>query len=516
MANKAAIDFGNSNTVLAAWDETAREARILQISEFAAESSFVIPSLVAYEPDGRFFIGAQIPKKASAESREFRWMKRYISLRSPYSLRVGERRIDAKRAAEDYLHALTAAAFSDMSGYPDELILSIPVESFEYYSDWLLNDMKRFEDLHLRLIDEASAAAAGYGLSLHPGDVLLVLDFGGSTLQAVCVSVVEENIEEGLCCRVLGKAGCSIGGMTLDRWIFTWALHRMGLSENDPQVHRASAELLRYCEAIKEALSENETVTFDFYPDRSFLMTRDELVTIFHENGLFDAVSSVVEEALRNAEDHGFQRDDLTAVLPVGGSSLIPSIRHFLEERFSGEKLVFGEPLGAVARGAAVIAGGMHIYDFVQHSYAIRYNDPSTGAYAFRTIIEKGTKYPEIQVTPLMKLKAAFEGQQRFGIAIYELRESSVQPLSQNEVFFDTDGSVHVLPLTEEEIHSEHRFWMNEHNPLFLSAESSVQKGEPCFSVSFGIDPNKMLTITAVDLQNDKTVLTDYPVLRLV
>jgi molecular chaperone DnaK (HSP70) len=304
--------------------------------------------------------------------------------------------------------------------------------------------------------------------------------------------------------------------MTLDRWIFQDVLHRLGLHENDPRVHRSSAELLHYCESVKIALTENESVVFDFFPERSFLLTRADLGSLFRQNGLYETLNTILEEALRTAEDHGFIREALTAVVPVGGSSLIPLIREALAERFPAEKLIFGEPLGAVARGAAIIAGGMHIYDFIQHSYAIRYTDPHSGEYAFRTIIPKGTKYPEKQVTSVMKLKASFDGQERFGIAIYELQETFLSPVSQNEIFFDADGAVHVMPLTETESHNEHRFWMNERNPLFLTAEPGTEKGAPYFEVTFGIDRNKMLTITAVDLKKNRMVLDTHPVLRLV
>ena len=515
MANKVSIDFGNCSTVLAVWDEQAQRPEIKTLPGYSSPGSFVIPSLIAYEDDGRIFTGAQISKKASPEAKEFRWMKRYINLRSPYALWVGSKRIDAKHAAEDFLHTLTAAAFAEFSEHPDELILSVPVESFEHYSDWLLEEMKRFEDVRLRLIDEASAAAAGYGLSLHPGNTLFVLDFGGSTLQAVCVSVTEEGEQRGRCCRILGKAGCTIGGMTMDRWIYEAALKRMSLSENSPDVRHSSAELLRFCESIKKQLSENESVVFDFFPDLTFLLTRQDLHDLFRENGLFDTLGTVLEEALRNAEDHGLNREELTAVIPVGGSSLIPAIRDFLMQRFTPEKLIFGEPIGAVARGAAVIAGGMHIYDFIQHSYAIRYTDPRSGDYAFRTIVPRGTGYPNKTVSPVMKLKASFEGQQRFGIAIYELQESATQPTAQNEIFFDAEGDVHVMPLTEEESRTERQFWMNEHNPLFLKSEVPILKSSPAFEISFGIDTNKMLTITAVDANSSTSVLRDYPVLRL-
>ena len=71
------------------------------------------------------------------------------------------------------------------------------------------------------------------------------------------------------------------------------------------------------------------------------------------------------------------------------------------------------------------------------------------------------------------------------------------------------------MPLTEEESRAERLFWMNERSPLFLNAEIPGERGVPRFEVSFGIDPNKMLTITAVDLLTQKPVLTAHPVIRL-
>ena len=75
---------------------------------------------------------------------------------------------------------------------------------------------------------------------------------------------------------------------------------------------------------------------------------------------------------------------------------------------------------------------------------------------------------------------------------------------------------MHVLPLTEEEARSEQRFWMNERNPLFLSRGEPAQKGIPRFEISFGIDANKMLTISVTDLTDHRQVLSDHPVVRLV
>ncbi len=515
MANKAAIDFGNSNTAAAVWNEKTQSAEILRVPEFSADDSFLIPSEISYEPDGRFYVGAQAAREASESAKCFRWMKRYIALRSPYTLRIGEERIDAYRAAEDFLHAVLASVFAASGEKPDEAVISVPVESFEHYSEWLSGGLRTFENTRVRLVDEASAAAAGYGARLRPGDSLLVVDFGGSTLQAVCVSVTEEARDGGRCCRVLGKAGMNLGGMTLDRWIFEDALGRLGLSENDPRVRSCSGDLLRYCEEFKRKLSDAETAGFDFFPGTGFTMTRLELSGLFEAHGLTASLDRTAEEALRAAEDHGLRRDELTAVIPVGGSCLIPLIRERLESLFSAEKVFRGEPLGAVARGAAVIAGGMHIYDFIQHDYAIRTTDPLTGEYVFRTIIPKGTKYPAEQVGPRMKLKASYDGQTRYGIAVYELRNDAPRDESRNEIFFHADGSVRVMPLTEEESRAERMFWMNERNPLFLRSDEPGEKSVPRFEVTFGISENKMLTITASDPVSGETVLKDRPVIRL-
>ena len=76
MANKAAIDFGNSNTVAAVWNEDSQAAEVISIPGLCASGSFLIPSRIAYEPDGRFYIGGHIEEAASPEAKEFRWMKR--------------------------------------------------------------------------------------------------------------------------------------------------------------------------------------------------------------------------------------------------------------------------------------------------------------------------------------------------------------------------------------------------------------------------------------------------------
>ena len=73
----------------------------------------------------------------------------------------------------------------------EEIGLTVPVEAFEHYEHWLTGVVEAAGLPRFRLIDEPSAAALGYGVFLEPGDVYLIFDFGGGTLD-VAVIVIED------------------------------------------------------------------------------------------------------------------------------------------------------------------------------------------------------------------------------------------------------------------------------------------------------------------------------------
>ena len=59
----------------------------------------------------------------------------------------------------------------------EEIALTVPVEAFEHYEDWLTDVAEAAVMPRFRIIDEASAAALGYGAHIQPGDVYLIFDF---------------------------------------------------------------------------------------------------------------------------------------------------------------------------------------------------------------------------------------------------------------------------------------------------------------------------------------------------
>lgn len=508
--NRLAVDFGNSNTVLALWDEEAHSVRVLDLPDLS-DAPCVIPSLIHYETPDRFFLGGQIRSMGFPDAGTFRWMKRYIGLRSPYRLLVGGSRIDAGKAAEDYLRTLIMNAAQTAEFDPDEITFTVPVEAFEHYSRWLQSVMQRENGPRIRLVDEATAAAAGYGASLHPGDVFLVFDFGGSTMQAVCVRVTEDGEQSGRCCSVLGKAGCSIGGMTIDRWLYEAYLERCGLPEGDASLRQTSAGLLRQCEAAKIRLTEQPGAEVG-----DVFFTREDLLQILQNHELPAKIRQTIRACLQGAEDHGFSADDVRCVIPVGGSCALATVRNSLGEIFGAERVLEGDLTAAAAKGAATIAGGMEIYDFIQHDYAIRYLDPETEEYRYHGIIPHGTPYPTTAPAARLTIKGSFDGQTQLGIAIYELLQDTGAVNSAAEVLFEENGAARIMPLTDAEKSAEKRFWLNEKAPTFLHADPPVMKGERRFRGEFGIDRNKMLLLTVTDLVTGETVIESRPVVRLV
>jgi molecular chaperone DnaK (HSP70) len=533
MAGRLAVDFGTSNTVLAVWDEARHEGVPLHLSGLgrrityrrgteAEEQISIIPSLIHYTPDGRRWLGQQVHKHDVYDSeRTFRWMKRYIARRSPMKVRLGDREVSPADAGRDFLSAVLTAAAAELHLHDEEVAFTAPVEAFEHYEDWLMGVAEAAGVRRFRLIDEPSAAALGYGAHIQPGDVYLIFDLGGGTLDVAVVMIEAADETVGRRCRVLGKAGADVGGATIDGWLFQEVLRQAGRGEGDEDVRRLSRALLTECERAKERLSFQKQVSVRVtHPEGGAglegVLTRKQLEALFDAHGAFTQIDRTVRRALEAARDRGYTEENIKAVLMVGGSSLIPSVQQTVQRIFGRERVLLRRPLDAVARGAAAFVAGVDFYDHIQHDYAFRYVDPQKGDYEYRTIVSRGTPYPTREPVARMTVKASHDGQTQLGVAIFELGERW-QPQGGRgmELVFDPQGAARVRPVTPEEEDRRYYFWVNEHSPTFLHAAPPAVQGEPRFEVEFGIDGNKRLLITARDLKTKRLLLRDHPVVQL-
>lgn len=504
-----AVDFGTSNTVLAHWHRD--QAQVLHLADYGLEG--VVPSLLHYHEEGRRWLGHQVKSRNLLHHpHTFRWLKRYLLHRSPIKRRIGGRTISVTQAAGDFLETVLRSGLGELGAASGEVAFTVPVESFEFYENWLAEVAEQADCSRLRLLDEATAAALGYQVNAQPGHVYLIFDFGGGTLD-VSVVRVEENG-----CRVLGKAGEELGGATLDSWIYEAVLAHHRLTPDHPLVLSLSAALLAECEALKERLSLAEKGELSLVDPATgkalgFSLDRAGFERLVEEKDGFAAIDRTIRRALAASRERGYDEDQVVAVFMVGGSSLIPAVQSQVKRIFGASRVRLENPMQAVALGAATWLGGGELFDHIQHEYAIRWVDPASGREHFQTLVKPGTSYPTDGPVARMVVKANYEGQRQLGLAVFEVSRS--RPRQATELVFDGDGGARLTQVEAGEAERRSRFWMNEEAPTFLLAGPPAAYGQRRFQVEFAIDERKRLVVSALDLVTNLWVLDRYPVVKL-
>ena len=528
---KMAIDFGTSNTVVAFWNEEKHDVDLHTVEDVSLPFLFeqdgrnieipYIPSMICYRDKSTNFIGAQVIDKMLEKSKgSFRWLKAFIQSRRKINYPIPDgTTVDYFTAGRDFLEKILF--FAAESGHIDlasgEVVFTVPVEAFEHYTDWLSSTCRDLGIKRYRFLDESSACVFGYDTQLQKGDVYLIFDFGGGTLD-VSVIRIEDQVDRGIGCRVMGKAGCRIGGRTIDGWLYGDILKRADMNVLDAR--EASALFMRGVEEIKESLTNNDEHNYDITHEISGLRLkgkyrRSELEDLLEENGLYHNVQETIERALKHAYEKGIEKSSIKEALLVGGTSQIPSIRRQVRTLF-GDRTKYFRPYDAVARGACRYLSSEieNLYDHIQHDYAIKSYNRKTGTHEFLPLISRGTQFPTEAGFKNMTMKATRDGQRFFGIDIFELAEKAGSTECAGEIVYDLNGCA-VFDNNHNGSGESTEFWMNENNPTFIEASPPGEKGIKRFSVSFRVGPNKALRVTVRDILTQKLLYEDYPVVRL-
>jgi molecular chaperone DnaK len=529
MTGRLGVDFGTSNTVVTLWNDSTKDSNSLQLGNYSQPQEtadgdvFIIPSLIHYDGNDKFFCGNQVLQRNLYHSlRTFQWMKRYIGRGDRSQRMIDGKGVTFFEAGENFLAQILKAAAQHVSNADEEIALTVPVETFEDYSNWLAKVVHKASLFRFRIIDEPSAAAIGYGTKLKPKDVYLVFDFGGGTLDVAIVAIDDNVGESGQFCRVLGKAGMDLGGTTIDQWLFSEVLKRNQRADGDADVKDISRLLLSECEKLKESLSFQEKGELDVLnpitgATISAEITRPQFEDLLDSHDAFAQIDKTIRRALNAAQNRGFHEDSIKSVLMVGGCSQIPAVQKSLKRIFGNERVLIDRPLDTVARGASAFVAGMAFEDYIQHDYAIRYVNPKTGGYEYRTLVRRGTRYPSVERMAVLIIKSSYDGQDKLGIPIFEIGGSAgVSGEQRADMYFDEQGLPRIRTITDQETARRNFFWINENNPTFLRAEPPGQKGDPRFRLEFSIDENRRLLITAYDIKNSNLVYRQYPVVKLV
>jgi molecular chaperone DnaK (HSP70) len=531
-----AIDFGTSNTVIARWNPVTQQPETLSIPGLSIQQSLnppLIPSLVYVEDatNGKILAGQQVRDRGldlSNDSRFFRSFKRGIGANIQGFLpEIDGKNVTFEDAGKWFLTQVISQLSASNPEVADSLVLTVPVDSFETYRYWLGGVCQDLAVKEVRMLDEPTAAALGYGIS--DREIILVIDFGGGTLDLSLVkldksvqqrttskplgfllkfgnkSLAEDSKQKVKTARVLAKAGQNLGGTDIDNWIVDYFVKTQGLVANPLTT--------RLAEKIKIQLSTQTQAGEVSFNDETFEsyeidLNRDTFAEILKNNGFCQRLDDSMTSLLQQARRQGIEVADINAVLLVGGTSQLPAVQGWVQNYFDPAIIKCDRPFEAIAQGALQLTQGLEIKDFLYHSYGVRYWDRRNNRHSWHPIIKSGQPYPMSQAVEVL-LGASMGNQPSIELIMGELGAES----GGTEVFFDGDrlitrrldgGVTSVKPLNDKD---GARSIANLTPPGF--------PGSDRVKIMFLVDEQRFLRITVEDLLTSETLLENQLVAQL-
>ena len=527
-----AIDFGTSNTAIARWNTATEKAELVRLpglsQDFAALPP-LIPSLV-YVQDAQkpqIIAGQTVRDRGldfANDRRFFRGFKRGIGTDIQGFLpELDGQTLSFERVGEWFLRELIANLQSETEENLQSLVLTVPVDSFESYRNWLMGICQSLAVEQIRILDEPTAAALGYGAA--DRELLLVVDFGGGTIDLSLVKLSpatddrtrgyllkwgkkmlgDNSAQQKNTARVIAKAGTNLGGTDIDNWLVDYFARTQDLPK--------SAIVTRLAERLKIKLSEATSAQEVYFNDETLETYRLELdravfESILEQHGFLSRLDDLMTEVLQQARRSGVENTDIDGVLLVGGSVKIPIVQQWIEGYFDEALVKNQQQFEAIAMGALQVAQTVEIQDFLYHSYGIRYWNRRANAHDWHPIIKTGQPYPTQRAVEMV-LGASTPNQTQLELIIGELADRG----ATTEVYFDGDrlitravssDNTSVQPLNDRE------------GARTIATLNPVgNPGQDRLKLLFNIDDQRYLRITVEDLLTQETLLNNYIVVQL-
>ena len=507
-----AIDLGSSTTVVVFQQENGQPPELLDLPPISRAIG-EIPSLIwkSSEKEESYLIGQQIidlnliNEKENNLSQDF---KRWIGSKEIEP--IYDSKITPEKAGEILIHSIWEKVSQKVN--IKRLVLTAPVDTYREYRTWLVNVCNSLEVKEIALVDEPTAAAMGAGLE--PGSTLLVLDFGGSTIDMSIVALeggegqaspiaqlvrFDGNNLEGKStqvlrtAKVLGKSGLRLGGKDIDRWIF----HHLLPEENPTNSILRKAEELK-CELsntnIKETLVITKKVNNIQNEEKFLKLSKKGLEELLIEKGLLKSIEKLFIQTINSAKRNSFELKDLDSVVLVGGGSRIPLIKNYLSDICNSIPFLTPPPIEAIALGALHLTPGVQIKDVLNKGVSLRCWNKKNEKHIWHPLFLAGQTWPTNKPLEII-LAASINSQLSIDLIIGEPQEEG-----SNEIIY-TNG----LP-TLKTIESKDKIKKITNTIISIPLDPPGEIGQDCIKLIFNINDNCQLEVEGFDLRNNKEI----------
>ena len=460
------IDLGTTNSCVAVME--GGEPTIIA----NAEGNRTTPSVVAFSAEGERMVGHVAKRQAITNpDRTISSIKREMG--TAYKVAIDNKNYTPQEISAMTLQKLKSDAEAYLGTKITEAVITVPA----YFTDsqrQATKDAGKIAGLDVkRIINEPTAAALAYGLDKEQDQKIMVFDLGGGTFDVSILEIGDGVIE------VLATAGNNrLGGDDFDECIME---HLLAEFKKDAGIDLRSDKLAmqRLREASEKAKTDLSGITSAainlpyITADASGAKHLDYTLTRAKFNEL---TAHLVEKTMipvkRAIEDSGLKVEQLNKVLLVGGSTRIPAVQEAVKKITGKDGFKGINPDECVAAGAAVQGGVL-------------------GGDVEGILL--------LDVTPL-SLGIETMG----GVCTKLIERNTTIPTKKSQIFStaaDNQTSVEVHVLQGEREMAQHNKSLGK---FHLDGISPARRGIPQIEVTFDIDANGIVNVSAKDLGTGK------------
>ncbi|MCD8020262.1 MAG: molecular chaperone DnaK [Clostridiales bacterium] len=454
------------------------------------------PSIVAFTKKGERLVGEPAKRQAVTNpDGTIHSVKRHMG--TDWSVRMEGKEYKAQTISAMILMQLKKDAEDFLGETVDSAVITVPA----YFNDvqrQATKDAGRIAGLNVkRIINEPTSAALSYGLNHGEPQKVMVYDLGGGTFDVSIIEIGEGVIE------VLATAGDNhLGGDDFDERVANWIVRQCREKQN-VDVSRDFAAMQRIKEAAEQAKKELSTaettrVLLPYLTQKNgepvhldVVLSRAEFDRMVSD--LIERTAGPVQNALSDA---GIAPSELGRVLLVGGSTRIIAVKNKVRQLTGKDPSHNINPDECVAKGAAILGDTLS-----GNTLTTRENTSAANT-------GPGQGLLLLDVIPL-SLSIETVG----GVATRLVERNTTLPVHYSRIFstaapYQTSVDIHVLqgerPMARDN---------KQIGKFRLKGIRRAQAGVPQIEVTFDIDTNGILKVSAKDLDTGKeqsiTIMAD-------